>query len=78
MKRMGNPADIVVPPPDDRGRVLEMLYVEGTEQDKMVVGMIIAGFDLAAIAHAVGWPEVQRFQRKAQRWKIKLDSSSGG
>lgn len=78
MKRMGNPADIVVPPPDDRGRVLEMLYVEGTEQDKMVVGMIIAGFDLAAIAHAVGWPEVQRFQRKAQRWKMKLDSSSGG
>lgn len=78
MKRSGDPADIVIPPPDDRGRVLEMLYIEGTEQDKRMVGMIISGFDLAAIAHVVGWPEVQRFQRKAQRWKIKLDSSSGG
>lgn len=78
MERSGDPADIVVPVPDGRGLVLEMLYVEGTEQDRLVVGMIIAGFDLAAIAHAVGWSEVQRFQRKAQRWKIKLDSSSGG
>ncbi len=78
MERSGDPADIVVPVPDDRGLVLERLYVEGTEQDKMVVGMIIAGFDLAAIAHAIGWSEVQRFQRKAQRWKAKLDFSSGG
>jgi hypothetical protein len=78
MKRSGNPADIVVPPLDDRGWILEMLYLEGTEQDRRVVSMIIAGFDLAAIAHAVGWPEVQRFQRKAQRWRIKLDHPPGG
>lgn len=75
----GNPADIVVPPPDDRGRILQMLYDEGTEQDRWVVGMIRAGLELAAIAHVVGWPEVQRFTRKAQRWrKIKLDPPPGG
>lgn len=79
MGRSGNPADVVVPPPDDRGRVLQLLYVEGTEQDRKVVGMLIAGFDLAAVAHVVGWPEVQRFTRKAQRWRrIKLDPPARG
>ena len=79
MKVSGNPADIVVPPPDDRGRVLQMLYFEGTEQDRRVVGMLIAGYDLAAIAGVVGWPEVQRFTRKAQRWrKNRLGLPSDG
>jgi hypothetical protein len=79
MRRSGNPAEILVPPPDDRGRVLEMLYFKGTEQDRKVVSMLIAGFDLAAIAGVVGCPEVQRFTRKAQRWrKNRLDPSSGG
>lgn len=79
MKISGNPADIVVPPPDERGRVLQMLYFEGTEQDKRVVGMLIAGYDLAAIAAVVGWPEVQRFTRKAQRWrKNRLGPLSDG
>lgn len=69
MKKAGNPADIVVPRADDRGLVLQMLYVEGTAQDKRVVGWLIAGYELAEIAGFVGWPEVQRFQRKAQRWR---------
>lgn len=79
IKVSGNPADIVVPPPDDRGRVLRMLYFEGTEQDSRVVGMLIAGYDLTAIAGVVGWPEVQRFTRKAQRWrKNRLGPPSDG
>ncbi len=79
MKASRNPADIVVPPTDDRGRVLQMLYFEGTEQDRRVVGMLIAGYDLAAIAGVVGWPEVQRFTRKAQRWrKNRLGPPSDG
>ena len=79
MKVSGNPADMVVPPPDDRGRVLQMLYFEGTEQDRRVVGMLIAGYDLAAVAAVVGWPEVQRFTRKAQRWrKNRLGPASDG
>lgn len=78
MKSSGDPAD-VVPPADERGRVLQMLYVEGTEQDRRMVGMLIAGFDLAAIARVVGWPEVQRFTRKAQRWRrIRLNHPPGG
>jgi hypothetical protein len=79
MKVSGNPADIVLPPTDDRGRILQMLYFEGTEQDRKVVGMLIAGFDLAAVAAVVGWPEVQRFTRKAQRWrKNRLGPASDG
>lgn len=79
MKASGNPADIVVPPTDDRGRVLQMLYFEGTEQDRKVVGLLIAGFDLAAVAAVAGWPEVQRFTRKAQRWrKNRLGPASDG
>lgn len=79
MKISGNPADLVVPPPDDRGRVLQMLYLEGTEQDRRMVGMLIAGYDLAAVAAIVGWPEVQRFTRKAQRWrKNRLGPASDG
>lgn len=79
MKVSGDPADIVVAPPDDRGRVLRVLYLEGTEQDRRVVGMLIAGYDLAAVAGVVGWPEVQRFTRKAQRWrKNRLGPPSDG
>ncbi len=79
MKISGNPADLVAPPPDDRDRILQMLYLEGTEQDRRVVGMLIAGYDLAAVAAVVGWPEVQRFTRKAQRWrKNKLGPASDG
>lgn len=79
MKRSGNPADIVAPPLDERGWILEMLYLEGSEQDRRMVEMVIAGHDLAAIAGVVGWPEVQRFQRKAQRWRrIRLDRPPGG
>lgn len=79
MKISGNPADLVAPPPDDKGRILQMLYLEGTEQDRRVVGKLIAGYDLAAVAAIVGWPEVQRFTRKAQRWrKNKLGPACDG
>ena len=47
-----------------------MLYFEGTEQDRNMVVMIKAGLDLPDIADVVGWSEVQRFTRKAQRWSI--------
>ena len=79
MRSATNPADIVVPQLDYRlARVLEMLYLEGTEQDKRMVGMIRAGFDLPDIADVVGWAEVQRFTRKAQRWWINRMPYSDG
>jgi len=79
MRSAMNPADIVISQLDCRlDRVLEMLYLEGTEQDKRMVGMIRAGFDLPDIAEVVGWSEVQRFTRKAQRWGIKRIPYSDG
>jgi hypothetical protein len=33
-----------------------------------VVEMFMVGFDPPAIAGVVGWSEVQRLRRKAQRW----------
>ena len=74
-----NPADTLIPQLDYRlDRVLEMLYLEGTEQDKRMVGMIRAGFDLPDIAEVVGWSEVQRFTRKARRWGINRIPYSDG
>ncbi len=50
-----------------------MLYSEGTQKDKKIVEMLHEGLNLPAIADVVGWSEVLRFQRKAQRWiRIKL------
>jgi hypothetical protein len=68
MPKAPSPEILLIPSADPRGQVLQMLYVEGTEQDHKIVGMLIAGYDLPAIAALVGWAEVQRFQRKAQRW----------
>lgn len=73
MRKSPSPEELMIPPQDPRGQVLQMLYFKGTEQDKKVVGMLIVGFDLPDIAEVLGWTEVQRFQRKAQRWiRIKI------
>lgn len=63
-----NPEHIVVGSFDRRVQVLELLFSEGSDKDKRIVRMLIAGFDLPAVADVVGWPEVQRFMRKARRW----------
>lgn len=73
VQRSDTPEYLVTGPPDARVQILETLYFEGTQKDKKIVEMLHEGLDLPAIADVVGWSEVLRFQRKAQRWiRIKL------
>jgi hypothetical protein len=62
------PEHIVIGTPDVRVQTLKLLYSDGSPQDKRIVEMLEDGYDLPAVAEVVGWPEVQRFQRKARRW----------
>jgi hypothetical protein len=73
VQRSETPEFVVIGSPDARVQVLEMLYAEGSQNDRRIVGMLHEGLNLPEIAEVVGWPEVQRFQRKARRWiRIKL------
>lgn len=57
-------------PPDDRLLVLEALHLNGTAEDKKIVGrMRNGGRGRAEIRNEVGSPELQRFERKARRWR---------
>jgi hypothetical protein len=79
VRKSPSPERLLIPPPDPRGQVLQLLYFEGTEQDKKIVEMLIAGFDLPGVAEVFGWSKVLAFMRKAQRWRrIKLDPPANG
>ena len=53
MRRAGEPQELIVPQLDPRlESVLELLFVEGTEQDRKMVVMIRAGLDLPDIPHS--------------------------
>jgi hypothetical protein len=69
LKKSPNPENLLIPPPDDRGEVLTLLYLEGSPEDKEFVRLLIIGYELAEISQAYGPQKVQRFKRKAQRWR---------
>lgn len=56
---------------DDRFRALVLLYHHGTLQDRDMVSLVLKGNEPVDLAQIYGWPKVQAFQRKAQRWKVK-------
>jgi DNA-directed RNA polymerase specialized sigma24 family protein len=67
----GNPADIVANYMDDRAKALLLLYEQGSDEDKEFIRLFFEGHSQADIADDYGWAKVQRFTRKAERWRIK-------
>lgn len=74
----GNPADIVTNVMDDRAQALALLYEQGSAEDKEFVRLFLTGHSQADIARVYGWTKVQRFTRKAERWRIKQNPPSDG
>ncbi len=78
MKASENPAEIVARRMDDRAQVLALLYQEGSAEDREFVGLLLTGHEPVDIAHLYGWPKVQRFTRKATRWRIRINGPTDG
>lgn len=73
------PEELLIAGPDDRGQVLDLLYREGSPEDKEFVRLLRTGYELADISRAYDPQKVQRFKKKARRWrKIKLDPLTDG
>ncbi len=61
--------ELLFAPPDDRGDTLTRLFEEGSAADKKLLELLISGHELAEISRVYGAQEVQRFKRKARRWR---------
>lgn len=78
MPRAEDPAEIVACRMDSRVQALSLLHQESSHEDSEFVELLLTGYGPADIAACYGWPKVQRFTRKANRWRAKIDSSFSG
>lgn len=69
IRKSPSPEDLLIPALDDRGQVLSLLYQEGSDEDREFVRLLLTGHELPDIARIYGWTKVQRFTRKARRWR---------